>query len=145
MGLASSKNWYFYLLFLLFIVVLSCGGSFIHAERKKLTEQSLSVVLSLEKETELLVQALNINTQSKLTFADASRFNSLVLDVFPKLLISQVEYKTLEDNIKSVLESKKLSFIPSQIEKILQLHEVFIYFGSVYYSRVCNSAWVVSL
>ena len=81
--------------------VLGAGGSLIHAERKRTAAAAASkegasassgpVVLSLAAETQLLVQALNMNTLSKLTYADALRFQALVLDVFPGLQISEME------------------------------------------------------
>lgn len=74
-----------------------------------------SVCLSAVKESWLVVQALRLNTMSKLTFADSSRFDALVRDVFPGVDFKDVEYETLKAALLSVYEEARLEIIPSQV------------------------------
>ncbi|KAL2095874.1 hypothetical protein ACEWY4_008022 [Coilia grayii] len=75
------------------------------------------------KESHLVVQALRLNTMSKLTFADSSRFDALVRDVFPGVDFKDVEYETLSAALEAVYEEAHLEIIPSQIKKALELYE----------------------
>jgi len=50
-----------------------------------LLSKSTHVQVSDEDEYKLVVQALRLNTLSKLTFADSQRFDALVRDVFPNV------------------------------------------------------------
>lgn len=52
---------------------------------------------------------------SKLTFADSSRFDALVRDVFPGVDFKDVEYETLKSALLSVYEEARLEIIPSQV------------------------------
>ena len=49
-----------------------------------------------DQETGLVVQALQLNTLSKLTFADSKRFNSLVADIFVGVAFEDVAQPDLE-------------------------------------------------
>lgn len=69
----------------------------------------------LVKESGLVVQALRLNTMSKLTFADSSRFDALVRDVFPGVDFKDVEYETLRSALLAVYEEARLEIIPSQV------------------------------
>ncbi|KAA6358416.1 MAG: putative Cytoplasmic dynein 2 heavy chain 1, partial [Streblomastix strix] len=80
-------------------------------------------LVSIQRQEELVVQALRSNTLSKLTFTDASLFNSLIRDVFPQIGISQVERQELEQAIHKSLNELKLGEIQSQIDKIVQLEQ----------------------
>lgn len=51
-------------------------------------------------EKELVVQALRLNTLSKLTFADCARFDSLVQDVFPDVRFTSSGYEELTAALK---------------------------------------------
>ncbi|XP_041920571.1 cytoplasmic dynein 2 heavy chain 1 [Alosa sapidissima] len=75
------------------------------------------------KESHLVVQALRLNTMSKLTFADSSRFDALVRDVFPGVDFKDVEYETLSAALEAVYEEARLEIIPSQMKKALELYE----------------------
>ncbi|XP_057206860.1 cytoplasmic dynein 2 heavy chain 1 isoform X3 [Triplophysa rosa] len=75
------------------------------------------------KESGLVVQALRLNTMSKLTFADSSRFDALVSDVFPGVDFKDVEYETLRSALLAVYEEARLEIIPSQMKKALELYE----------------------
>jgi dynein heavy chain 2 len=103
--------------------VLGAGGSLIHAERKKLAVNKESAALTVATETHLLVQALNVNTLSKLTYADALRFQALVLDVFPGLQWKDMETANLDAALLSTLEARQLQSVGPQMHKMRQLYE----------------------
>ena len=80
--------------------------------------------LSLLQETNILIKAIRINVLSKLTFADSTRFNLLVTDVFPDVKsISDIEYKELSIKLLEIYKEKNLQFIEPQLKKIVQFHE----------------------
>lgn len=97
--------------------ILNTCGQILQNEKKKGT------VIDDVTEAKLVVQALRINTLSKLTYEDSKRFNALVVDVFPGLEMSDVSYEDLEVAIKQCIESLKLEFMEGQFRKILQFHE----------------------
>jgi dynein heavy chain 2 len=78
-----------------------------------------------ESETELLIKAVRVNTLSKLTFEDASRFLGIVADVFPGIKSQDISNKELEAAIADVMASKafRLEHDPEQVRKMLQLKE----------------------
>lgn len=55
-----------------------------------------------------MVQALRINTLSKLTFSDCARFNALMKDVFPGIEFKDIEYEELAEAIRSVCKEANL-------------------------------------
>lgn len=46
-------------------------------------------------ESKLIVQALRLNTLSKLTFADSSRFDALIKDIFPGVELQNIVFENL--------------------------------------------------
>lgn len=62
-----------------------------------------------------MVQALRLNTMSKLTFADCARFDALVKDVFPGIDFKDVEYVKLTTALKQVFEEAHLEIINTQV------------------------------
>ncbi|XP_067663541.1 cytoplasmic dynein 2 heavy chain 1-like isoform X1 [Haliotis asinina] len=74
-------------------------------------------------ETKLVVQALRINTLSKLTFSDSSRFDSLVRDVFPNVEFKDIEYEQLAEAIREICKELNLVINENQIKKALELYE----------------------
>ncbi|NXK72907.1 DYHC2 protein, partial [Amazona guildingii] len=74
-------------------------------------------------ESHMVVQALRLNTMSKLTFADCSRFDALVKDVFPGIEFKDVEYAELTIALQQVFEEANLEIISTQIKKALELYE----------------------
>ncbi|XP_036005544.1 cytoplasmic dynein 2 heavy chain 1 isoform X1 [Fundulus heteroclitus] len=75
------------------------------------------------QESNLVVQALRLNTMSKLTFADSSRFDALVRDVFSGVNFTDVEDQILMDALKQVYMEAQLELIPSQLKKAMELNE----------------------
>ncbi|XP_032878557.1 cytoplasmic dynein 2 heavy chain 1 isoform X2 [Amblyraja radiata] len=74
-------------------------------------------------ESHIVVQALRLNTMSKLTFADCTRFDALVRDIFPGVTFKDVEYIELSAALHEVFEEAYLEIIPNQIKKALELFE----------------------
>ena len=74
-------------------------------------------------EAKLVVQALRINTLSKLTFADSARFDALVRDVFPGVEFKDIEYEQLAEAIRDVCKETNLMVNEGQIKKALELYE----------------------
>ena len=68
-------------------------------------------------ETKLVVQALRINTLSKLTFSDSTRFDALVKDVFPGIEFKDIEYETLAEAIRQVCKETNLVVNEIQVKK----------------------------
>ena len=62
-----------------------------------------------------MVQALRLNTLSKLTFADSKRFDALVKDVFLGVPFREVEYKDLEAALREACLESNLVVIESQV------------------------------
>lgn len=67
------------------------------------------------QESSLVVQALRLNTMSKLTFADSSRFDALVRDVFSGVNFTDVEDQILMHALEEVYKEARLELIPSQV------------------------------
>uniref|UniRef100_A0A8C9YPH8 Cytoplasmic dynein 2 heavy chain 1 n=1 Tax=Sander lucioperca TaxID=283035 RepID=A0A8C9YPH8_SANLU len=75
------------------------------------------------QESSLVVQALRLNTMSKLTFSDCSRFDALVRDVFSGVNFTDVEDQILMHALEQVYKEAQLELIPSQLKKALELNE----------------------
>jgi len=68
-------------------------------------------------EAKLVVQALRINTLSKLTYTDSERFDALLQDVFPGVEFRDIEYETLRNALKEVCAESHLGVIDSQVRQ----------------------------
>uniref|UniRef100_A0A7N9ATV1 Cytoplasmic dynein 2 heavy chain 1 n=1 Tax=Mastacembelus armatus TaxID=205130 RepID=A0A7N9ATV1_9TELE len=90
--------------------VLKACGSLLHLQRRI-------------QESSLVVQALRLNTMSKLTFTDSSRFDALVRDVFSGVNFTDVEDQILMHALEQVYKEARLELIPSQLKKALELNE----------------------
>ena len=62
-----------------------------------------------------MVQALRINTMSKLTFSDALSFNALLRDVFPGVEFKDIEYEDLAQAIREVCGENNLVVNENQV------------------------------
>ncbi|XP_068122972.1 cytoplasmic dynein 2 heavy chain 1 isoform X2 [Hyperolius riggenbachi] len=96
--------------------VLRGCGNLLHPLKKNEMKMNIS-------ESHIVVQALRLNTMSKLTFADCSRCDALIKDVFPGIDFKDVEYLELNAALQQVFEEANLEIIPSQIKKSLELYE----------------------
>ncbi|KAL7707900.1 dynein heavy chain cytosolic putative [Lotmaria passim] len=105
--------------------VLRLGGILIH---DFLTERvagkvELTAEQTLQKESEIVIKSLRVNTLSKLTFDDAVLFNTLLSDIFPGVPVVEIDYKELRPAIEESVKELKLQVVETQIQKILQLYE----------------------
>lgn len=69
--------------------------------------------LSYDQEALLLIKAIRINTMSKLTYADAKKYEALQADMFPGIRSEDIAYDKLTEAIKLALEELKLEYIES--------------------------------
>lgn len=99
--------------------VLRGSGQMLHALRKDEGKDGGSPV----NESLAVVQALRLNTISKLTFADSERFDSLVKDVFSGVSFVGVAQEQLTEAIKQTCAEMRLSPQERQIKKTLELFE----------------------
>ncbi|XP_053164065.1 cytoplasmic dynein 2 heavy chain 1 isoform X1 [Hemicordylus capensis] len=88
-----------------------------------LRQQKKTGIKEKVNESHIVVQALRLNTMSKLTFADCARFDALVKDVFPGIDFRDVDYAELSSALLEVFEEANLEIICSQIKKALELYE----------------------
>ena len=70
--------------------------------------------MDIEEEKNLVVQALRLNTLSKLTFSDCKRFDALIQDVFPGINFKDVEYTTLREALRDAM--KELGHVESKVQ-----------------------------
>ncbi|XP_023565248.1 cytoplasmic dynein 2 heavy chain 1 [Octodon degus] len=96
--------------------VLRGSGNLLRQLKKSGAEQNAN-------ESRVVVQALRLNTMSKFTFADCTRFDALIKDVFPGVDFKEVEYSELSTALKQVFEEANYEIIPNQIKKALELYE----------------------
>ena len=69
-------------------------------------------------EAKLVVQALRINTLSKLTFSDGIRFDALLRDVFPGVEFKDIEYEHLAEALRGICKENHLVVNEGQVTKI---------------------------
>ena len=62
-----------------------------------------------------MVQALRVNTLSKLTFSDSKRFDALVQDIFPGVDFKGVEYAELADALRAAAQESNLMVMETQV------------------------------
>lgn len=67
------------------------------------------------QERDLVVQALRLNTMSKLTFADTSRFDALIKDVFSGVNFTNLDDQILVHALEEAYKEAQLELIPSQV------------------------------
>ena len=74
-----------------------------------------------------MVQALRLNTLSKLTFADSKRFDALVKDVFLGVPFKDVEYMDLENALREACRENNLVVIESQVCIIVYVYDSLLF------------------
>lgn len=72
-------------------------------------------VVEASTETRLIVQALRVNTLSKLAFNDSKLFDGLVLDVFPGVAFQDIAYVELRKALVETCQEMNLEVIDSQV------------------------------
>lgn len=76
-----------------------------------------------EKEAEIAVNALRLNTISKLTFIDNQKFEKLVKDFFPNVEFSNAGYEQLDEALRESCVELGLEVNEKQIRKAIELYE----------------------
>lgn len=71
--------------------------------------------VEVSAEAKIVVQAVRINTLSKLTFSDSIRFDALVRDIFPGVQFKDIEYESLGAAIKEVCKECNLLVNEGQV------------------------------
>ncbi|XP_066286377.1 cytoplasmic dynein 2 heavy chain 1-like isoform X1 [Branchiostoma lanceolatum] len=79
--------------------------------------------IDVDAESKLVVQALRVNTLSKLTFADCRRFDFLVQDIFPGVELKSIEYEMLDKAFREACTEAHLEIMEAQVKKGLELYE----------------------
>lgn len=74
-------------------------------------------------EAEILVQAVRVNTLSKLTHADAVRFDQLVGDLFPTTPLSDIADAELVNCIEQAYSELGLVHMERQVKKMLEFYQ----------------------
>ncbi|CAH1776602.1 unnamed protein product [Owenia fusiformis] len=100
--------------------ILRGCGNLLQTAKKNLAE---GVKVDVATEAKLVVQALRINTLSKLTFSDGIRFDALLKDVFPGVEFKDIEYEDLAAAIREVCKESNLVINETQVKKALELYE----------------------
>ena len=72
-------------------------------------------LVNAKVEARLVVQALRVNTLSKLTFSDSKRFDALVQDIFPGVDFKGVEYAELADALRAAAQESNLMVMETQV------------------------------
>ncbi|KAL3106806.1 hypothetical protein niasHT_016161 [Heterodera trifolii] len=76
-----------------------------------------------DDETEMVVQQLQLNTLSKLTFADARRFRVLLDGIFPGTKREAAQFADLIEPIRKASEHFQMRTTNAQLQKLFQLYE----------------------
>ncbi|XP_074649972.1 cytoplasmic dynein 2 heavy chain 1-like [Tubulanus polymorphus] len=100
--------------------VLRGSGNLLQTAKKALSNGEK---LDVTAEATLVVQALRVNTLSKMTFSDSIRFDALVHDVCPGIEFREIQYDTLKQALIDVCQEMNLLEIDNQIRKCLELYE----------------------
>ena len=101
-------------------VLKGCGGML--KMSKKSGDQPKQATTS-QREAEIVVQALRLNTLSKLTFSDSMRFDSLVKDVFPGIKFEDQGYVDLKAALQESCIELGLNENQNQVNKAVELFE----------------------
>ena len=89
------------------------------------TKHILLCLVDSKVEAKVVVQALRLNTLSKLTFADLKRFDGLVRDIFPNVEFQDVDYEKLADAVRESAQELNLVVMPTQVSSRAILGVIF--------------------
>ena len=98
-------------------VLKGCGNML------KMSKKDKGVQIDANKEAEIVVQALRLNTLSKLTFTDSIRFDSLVKDVFTGVTFNNAGYEELKVAIRESCVELGFNTNENQVKKAIELFE----------------------
>lgn len=74
-------------------------------------------------ESDIVVQALRLNTLSKLTYGDSLRFDTLVKDVFPNVAFNNEGYEDLKTALRETFTALGFIANENQVKKAIELYE----------------------
>ena len=98
-------------------ILKGCGGLL------KMTKKGSEANIDPEKEAEVVVQALRLNTLSKLTFSDSVRFDGLIKDVFKNVKFNNEGYEDLKQAVVESCNNLGLKVNQNQVRKVVELYE----------------------
>ena len=90
---------------------------------KIIKASNTDLVIDNNKEIEIAVNALRLNTISKLTFIDNNKFERLVRDYFPNVEFSNAGYEELDQALRVSCQELGLEVNDKQIRKAIELFE----------------------
>ncbi|TRY75069.1 hypothetical protein TCAL_08574 [Tigriopus californicus] len=100
--------------------VLKGCGNMLKMSKK---DSGSDAMIDSKTEAEIVVQALRLNTLSKLTFTDSVRFDDLVKDVFPGITFNTTGYEQLQDGLRESCTELGFNINENQIKKAVELYE----------------------
>ncbi|CAH0388994.1 unnamed protein product [Bemisia tabaci] len=115
-NLLSSQKHYDWGLRALKTVISSCCTAYKAARESGVSSTQIN-------EAALVVEALRLNTLSKLTFSDAQKFDLLVKDVFLGVQFQSNCHSALIDEVKNAYVSLGLTYNERQERKCIELYE----------------------
>ena len=107
-------------------VLGSCGSVLKVTQKNMLKDNGTLSNLEKEEEMQLVVQALRLNTLSKLTFSDCARFDSLVRDMFPGIPFTTSGYEDLTSALKESFAELELLCNDNQVRNMADLHSFLL-------------------
>ncbi|XP_046391604.1 dynein axonemal heavy chain 6 [Ischnura elegans] len=79
-----------------------------------------------KNEDVVLIRALRDSNLPKFLKDDAALFQGILSDLFPKVVIPQQDYGSLQTVIETIIKEKGLKVVPAMVKKIIQLYETMI-------------------
>ena len=116
--LLTSQQHYDWGLRALVPILKGCGSMM-----KIIKSSNKDLQIDSEKEAEIAVNALRLNTISKLTFIDTHKFERLVSDFFPNVNFSNAGYEQLDEALRETCIELGLDVNDKQIRKAIELFE----------------------
>ena len=76
-------------------------------------------IVDAKIEERIAIQALRLNTLSKLTFSDSKRFDALIKDVFPDVSFQDVDYAELQAALTETAQEMGLIVSDVQVKLVI--------------------------
>ncbi|KAG1684369.1 Cytoplasmic dynein 2 heavy chain 1 [Nymphon striatum] len=121
-GLLTRQQHYDWGLRALKTVLKGCGN-LLHLTKNSQSDEEKKIEQDETFETRLVVQALRLNTLSKLTYFDCKQFDDLIKDVFTGVNFNDISYQELAEITKETITNMGLVVNESQVKKVLELYE----------------------
>ena len=101
--------------------VLGGAGSLLEKARTELSGDRKIDIASLE--FKLILQAIRLNTLSKLTYSDCRRFDALIGDIFPGIPFEESQHADLQSCLQRHLKDGGFYAVDRQMRKCFELYE----------------------